>query len=141
MTVVLLRGFALPEGEPVDLYADGDRWTTEPVARSELVAEGWLVPGLVDAHTPRARRSPAIRWTNRCSRRGRAGVPRPHRSDGWPGGMGNSLRRGRDVRDRLGLELISTNDRPTGRVRAVDLGGRCSNSIATLLKSLEPTDP
>jgi imidazolonepropionase-like amidohydrolase len=51
MTVVRVRGFALPEGEPVDLYADGDRWTTEPVARAELVAEGWLVPGLVDAHT------------------------------------------------------------------------------------------
>jgi len=46
-----VRGYALPEGEPVDLYADGDRWTTEPVAAAELVAEGWLLPGLVDAHT------------------------------------------------------------------------------------------
>ncbi len=46
-----MRGYALPEGEPVDLYADGDRWTTEPVAAAELVAEGWLLPGLVDAHT------------------------------------------------------------------------------------------
>jgi imidazolonepropionase-like amidohydrolase len=51
MTALRVRGFALPEGEPVDLYADGDRWTTEPVGRAELVAEGWLVPGLVDAHT------------------------------------------------------------------------------------------
>ena len=51
MSVLRVRGFALPDGEPVDLYADGDRWTTEPVAGAELVAEGWLLPGLVDAHT------------------------------------------------------------------------------------------
>ncbi|HEX3792334.1 MAG TPA: amidohydrolase family protein [Pseudonocardiaceae bacterium] len=35
----------------MDLYADGDRWTTDPVRNAELVAEGWLLPGLVDAHT------------------------------------------------------------------------------------------
>jgi imidazolonepropionase-like amidohydrolase len=51
MTVLRVRGVALPEGETVDLYADGDRWTTDPVAGAELVAEGWLLPGLVDAHT------------------------------------------------------------------------------------------
>lgn len=51
MSVLRIRGRALPGGEPVDLYADGDRWTTEPVAGAELVAEGWLLPGLVDAHT------------------------------------------------------------------------------------------
>jgi imidazolonepropionase-like amidohydrolase len=51
LSVLRVRGYALPEGEPVDLYADGDRWTTEPVAAAELVAEGWLLPGLVDAHT------------------------------------------------------------------------------------------
>ena len=51
MSVLRVRGRALPDGEPVDLYADGDRWTTEPVAAAELVAEGWLLPGLVDAHT------------------------------------------------------------------------------------------
>jgi imidazolonepropionase-like amidohydrolase len=49
--VVRIRGNALPEGEYVDLCADGDRWTTDPVAGAELVAEGWLLPGLVDAHT------------------------------------------------------------------------------------------
>jgi imidazolonepropionase-like amidohydrolase len=49
--VVRIRGRALPHGEHVDLYADGDRWTTDPVPNAELVAEGWLVPGLVDAHT------------------------------------------------------------------------------------------
>ena len=51
MSVLRVRGPALPGGELVDLYADGDRWTTEPVAGAELVAEGWLLPGLADAHT------------------------------------------------------------------------------------------
>jgi imidazolonepropionase-like amidohydrolase len=49
--IARVRGYALPAGEYVDLYADGDRWTTDPVPGAELVAEGWLVPGLVDAHT------------------------------------------------------------------------------------------
>lgn len=51
MTPIRVRGVALPHGEPVDLFADGDRWTTDPVPNAELVAEGWLLPGLVDAHT------------------------------------------------------------------------------------------
>ena len=49
--VLRIRGFALPDGGAVDLYADGDRWTTDPVTGAELVAEGWLLPGLVDCHT------------------------------------------------------------------------------------------
>jgi imidazolonepropionase-like amidohydrolase len=40
----------LPSGEVVDLYADGDRWTTDPAPGADLI-EGWLLPGLVDAHT------------------------------------------------------------------------------------------
>jgi hypothetical protein len=51
VSVLRVWGYALPEGEPVDLYADGDRWATEAVAAADLVAEGWLLPGLVDAHT------------------------------------------------------------------------------------------
>jgi imidazolonepropionase-like amidohydrolase len=51
VAVLRVRGFGLPEGEPIDLYADGDTWTTDPVAGAELVAEGWVLPGLVDAHT------------------------------------------------------------------------------------------
>ena len=46
-----MRGISLPDEIHVDLYADGDRWTTDPVAGAELVAEGWILPGLVDAHT------------------------------------------------------------------------------------------
>ena len=53
-----VRGRALPDGEPLDLYADGDRWTTDPVDGAELVAEGWLLPGLVDAHTHPGAASP-----------------------------------------------------------------------------------
>src|SRR5215469_3589687 len=49
--VIRVRGMALPGENVVDLYAAGDRWTTDPVAGAELVAEGWLLPGLVDAHT------------------------------------------------------------------------------------------
>lgn len=51
VAVLRIRGFALPDGEPIDLYADGDRWTTDPVRGAELVAKGWILPGLVDAHT------------------------------------------------------------------------------------------
>ena len=48
--MIRIRGNALPSGEAVDLYADGDRWTTDPAPGAELI-EGWLLPGLVDAHT------------------------------------------------------------------------------------------
>jgi imidazolonepropionase-like amidohydrolase len=49
--VIGVRGYALPEATPVELYADGDRWTTDPVPGAEVVAEGWIIPGLVDVHT------------------------------------------------------------------------------------------
>ena len=48
--MIRIRGNALPSGEVVDLYADGDQWTTDPAPGAELI-EGWLLPGLVDAHT------------------------------------------------------------------------------------------
>jgi imidazolonepropionase-like amidohydrolase len=51
MPVLKVRGYALPDGEPIELFADGDRWTSDPVKNAELVGEGWLVPGLVDVHT------------------------------------------------------------------------------------------
>ncbi len=51
MSVLRVRGYALPDGQYADLYADGDRWTTDPVPGAELAGEGWLLPGLVDAHT------------------------------------------------------------------------------------------
>ena len=44
------RGPVLPDGEPRDLYVVDGHVTYEPVAGAELVAEGWIVPGLVDAH-------------------------------------------------------------------------------------------
>jgi imidazolonepropionase-like amidohydrolase len=44
------RGPVLPDGEARDLYVVEGRVTYEPVPSAELVAEGWIVPGLVDAH-------------------------------------------------------------------------------------------
>jgi imidazolonepropionase-like amidohydrolase len=44
------RGPVLPDGEPRDLYVVDGRITLEPQAGVETVAEGWIVPGLVDAH-------------------------------------------------------------------------------------------
>jgi imidazolonepropionase-like amidohydrolase len=44
------RGPVLPDGENRDLYVVDGRVTYEKVGSAELVAEGWLVPGLVDAH-------------------------------------------------------------------------------------------
>jgi imidazolonepropionase-like amidohydrolase len=46
----LFRGPVLPDGESRDLYVVGGRVTYEKQAGAELVAEGWIVPGLVDAH-------------------------------------------------------------------------------------------
>ena len=50
MSVLRFRGPVLPDGESRDLYVVDGRVTYEPVASAELVAEGWIVPGLVDAH-------------------------------------------------------------------------------------------
>jgi imidazolonepropionase-like amidohydrolase len=46
-----LRGTVLPDGEPRDLWIDGGRISFTPVPGAEtLVGEGFLLPGLVDAH-------------------------------------------------------------------------------------------
>ncbi len=50
MTALRFRGPVLPDGETRDLYVVEGRVTYEPQAGAELVAEGWIVPGLVDAH-------------------------------------------------------------------------------------------
>jgi imidazolonepropionase-like amidohydrolase len=50
MTALRFRGPVLPDGETRDLYVVDGRVTLEPQAGAELVAEGWIVPGLVDAH-------------------------------------------------------------------------------------------
>lgn len=44
------RGPVLPDGEPRDLYVVDGAVSLEPVAGAETAAEGWIVPGLVDAH-------------------------------------------------------------------------------------------
>jgi imidazolonepropionase-like amidohydrolase len=50
MSALRFRGPVLPDGEPGDLYVVDGRVTLEPVAGAETAAEGWIVPGLVDAH-------------------------------------------------------------------------------------------
>lgn len=44
------RGPVLPDGEARDLYVVDGRVTYEPQPGAETVAEGWILPGLVDAH-------------------------------------------------------------------------------------------
>lgn len=43
-------GPVLPDGEPRDLYVVDGRVTYEPVAGADRGVDGWIVPGLVDAH-------------------------------------------------------------------------------------------
>jgi imidazolonepropionase-like amidohydrolase len=50
MSAQRFRGPVLPDGEVRDLYVVDGAVTYEPVAFAETVAEGWIVPGLVDAH-------------------------------------------------------------------------------------------
>jgi imidazolonepropionase-like amidohydrolase len=50
MSALRFRGPVLPDGEARDLYVVDGTVTYERVASAELAAEGWIVPGLVDAH-------------------------------------------------------------------------------------------
>ena len=45
-----VRGTVLPGGDRRDVYVVDGRVTYHPVSDAPLVAEGWVVPGLVDAH-------------------------------------------------------------------------------------------
>src|SRR5262245_37866799 len=50
MSALRFRGPVLPDGETRDLDVVDGRVTYEQAATAELVAEGWVVPGLVAAH-------------------------------------------------------------------------------------------
>ena len=50
MAAQRFRGPVLPDGEARDLFVVDGLVTYEPQAGAETVAEGWIVPGLVDAH-------------------------------------------------------------------------------------------
>src|SRR4051794_3165833 len=48
--VLRFRGPVLPDGEVRDLYVVDGLVTYEPQPHAENAGEGWIVPGLVDAH-------------------------------------------------------------------------------------------
>ena len=50
MSVLRFSGPVLPDGESRDLYVVDGRVTYERQPGAEKAAEGWIVPGLVDAH-------------------------------------------------------------------------------------------
>lgn len=50
MTPLRFSGPVLPDGEPRDVYVVNGHITLEQPAGAETQAEGWIVPGLVDAH-------------------------------------------------------------------------------------------
>ena len=50
MTALRFSGPVLPDGQPRDVYVVDGRVTYERPLGAETVAEGWIVPGLVDAH-------------------------------------------------------------------------------------------
>ncbi|HEU5454939.1 MAG TPA: amidohydrolase, partial [Nocardioides sp.] len=50
MSVLRFRGPVLPHGEARDVYVVDGQVTFEPIDSAEHVTDGWIVPGLVDAH-------------------------------------------------------------------------------------------
>lgn len=50
MTALRFRGPVLPDGESRELYVVDGRVTYEKVASADDAGQGWIVPGLVDAH-------------------------------------------------------------------------------------------
>lgn len=50
MSALRIVGPVLPNGEAAELYVVDGRVTYEKQSGAETVAEGWIVPGLVDAH-------------------------------------------------------------------------------------------
>jgi imidazolonepropionase-like amidohydrolase len=50
MAAQRFRGPVLPDGEARDLFVVDGLVTYEPQAGAETVSQGWIVPGLVDAH-------------------------------------------------------------------------------------------
>ncbi|HSP36310.1 MAG TPA: amidohydrolase family protein [Frankiaceae bacterium] len=47
---LLVRGVVLPEAEHRELYLIDGRVSYSPVPNARTVADGWIVPGLIDAH-------------------------------------------------------------------------------------------
>lgn len=51
MTALHVRGFGLPDGQPVEWWVHDGVLSAEPVANADNAFDGgWIIPGLVDAH-------------------------------------------------------------------------------------------
>ena len=50
MSALKFSGPVLPDGEPRDVYVVDGKVTYEKIASAEPAGDGWIVPGLVDAH-------------------------------------------------------------------------------------------
>jgi imidazolonepropionase-like amidohydrolase len=46
-----VSGIGLPSGEPICLVAAGEHWVLDACAATSVTISGWVLPGLVDAHT------------------------------------------------------------------------------------------
>lgn len=64
-----VRGAVLPDREERSFWIDGDRLRTDPVPGADLILDGgWLVPGLVDAHTHPGTERPDIPFSDESLR-------------------------------------------------------------------------
>jgi imidazolonepropionase-like amidohydrolase len=65
-----VRGTVLPEREERSFWIDGDRLRTDPVPGADLIVDGgWLVPGLVDAHTHPGTERPDVPFSDESLRK------------------------------------------------------------------------
>ncbi|MFC8717750.1 amidohydrolase family protein [Kitasatospora sp. NPDC057198] len=68
--VLQVRGVVLPEREERSFWIDGDRLRTGTAPDADLVIDGgWLLPGLVDAHTHPGTEDIAVPFSNAMLRR------------------------------------------------------------------------
>ncbi len=71
MVALHVRGRGLPDGEVVEWWIVDGILRAEPVAEAETVFDGgWILPGLVDAHTAMwgSETTARSRWTRRSPR-------------------------------------------------------------------------
>ncbi len=66
-TELHVRGVRLPDRSPVEFWTDRGRISFRPVAEAPtVIADGYIAPGLVDAHSHPGAPGPGSRWTSAC---------------------------------------------------------------------------